>query len=335
MERQKVKHEALRLLTISGRVTSGELADATGVSRQTVHAVLARLVEDGIANAVGAGRGAHYVLTGFRSYRWDVQGLEEHRVWDEILLDDALAHTGEPARSVLHYPVSEMVNNVIDHSGSDGLIVGISMQGDEIAMSIADVGIGVFEKVRAAMNLGSHFDALGQISKGKLTTDPERHTGEGIFFTSKAVDRFTLSANGIEWVIDNVVGDVAVGVSDIEVGTVIGLVHDVGCARNLESVFDGYSSEFEFDRSRAIVKLFQHGETFVSRSEARRLAVGLDQFKTVVVDFAGMQRVGQGFVDELFRVWASNHDGTHLEPVNMNAAVEFMVRRGLVGRSER
>ncbi|MFV1969727.1 MAG: MarR family transcriptional regulator, partial [Acidimicrobiia bacterium] len=187
MERQKVKHEALRLLTISGRVTSGELADATGVSRQTAHAPLARLVAEGIASAVGAGRGAHYVLTGFRSYRWDVQGLEEHRVWDEILLDDALAQTRGPARSVLHYAVSEMVNNVIDHSGSDGLTVGIAMQGDEIAMSIADVGIGVFEKVRAAMNLGSHFDALGQISKGKLTTDPERHTGEGIFFTSKAV----------------------------------------------------------------------------------------------------------------------------------------------------
>jgi len=334
MERQKVKGEALHLLMISGRVTSGELADATGVSRQTAHSVLARLVEDGVADAVGAGRGAHYVLTGFRSYLWEVRGLEEHRVWDELLLDDALAPTQDPARSVLHYAVSEMVNNVIDHSGSDGLTVGISMQGDEVSLSIEDVGVGVFEKVRAAMNLESHFDALAQISKGKLTTDPERHTGEGIFFTSKAVDRFTLSANGVEWVVDNMAGDVAVGVSDNKVGTAIGLVHDVGSTRTLESVFAGYSSEFEFDRSRAIVKLFQRGDTFVSRSEARRLASGLDRFKTVVVDFADIQRVGQGFVDELFRVWASNHDDTSLEPVNMNAAVEFMLRRGLGAHSE-
>ncbi len=333
MERQKVKLEALRLLTMSGRVTSGDLANATGVSRQTAHAVLTGLVGEGVVRAVGAGRGAHYLLTGFRSYRWDVHGLEEHRVWDKILLDEAIANTGDPARSVLNYAVSEMVNNVIDHSRSDGLTVGISMQGDDIAVSIEDVGIGVFEKVRAALSLESHFDALGQISKGKLTTDPERHTGEGIFFTSKAIDRFTLSANGIEWVVDNVADDVAVGVSDNVVGTVVGLVHDAGSTRTLESVFDGYSSHFEFDKSRAVVKLFQHGEAFVSRSEARRLAVGLDRFKTVAVDFFGVRSVGQGFVDELFRVWASDHD-TRLEPVNMNAAVEFMVRRGLGRHSD-
>ena len=329
MERLKVKAKALRILANSGRITSGELADATGVSRQTGHAVLAQLVDEGIVEAVGAGRGSHYVLTGLRSYRWRVHALEEHRVWDALLLDEALTDTRDPARSVLHYAVSEMVNNVIDHSGSADLSVGISTQVDEISISIEDVGIGAFEKVRAAMSFESHFDALGQMSKGKLTTDPERHTGEGIFFTSKAVDRFTLSANGIEWVIDNVVGDVAVGVSDREVGTAIGLVHDAESTRRLESVFDGYSSGFEFDRSQVVVKLFQHGKIFISRSEARRVAVGLDQFRVVVVDFADVHRVGQGFVDEIFRVWASNHEGTRLEPVNMNAAVEFMVRRGL------
>ena len=329
MERQKVKSEALRILAIGGRITSGELADATGVSRQTGHAVLSQFVAEGVVEAVGAGRGAHYVLTGLRSYRWGVHGLEEHRVWNTLLLDEALADTRDPARSVLQYAVSEMVNNVIDHSESAGLSVGISTHVDEISISIEDVGVGAFEKVRSAMNFESHLDALGQMSKGKLTTDPERHTGEGIFFTSKAVDRFTLSANGIEWVVDNVMGDVAVGVSDREAGTAIGLVHDAGSTRTLESVFGGYSSEFEFDRSQVVVKLFQHGETFISRSEARRIAVGLDQFRVVVVDFVDIQSVGQGFVDELFRVWASGHEGTRLEPVNMNAAVEFMVRRGL------
>ena len=329
MERLKVKGEALRILANSGRITSGKLADATGVSRQTGHTVLAQLVDEGVVEAVGAGRGAHYVLTGLRSYRWHVHGLEEHRVWDALQLDEALTDTRDPARSVLHYAASAMVNNVIDHSGFAGLSVGISAQVDEISISIEDVGVGAFEKVRAAMSFESHLDALGHMSKGKLTTDPERHMGEGILFTSKAVDRFTLSANGIEWVVDNVVGDVAVGVSDRAVGTAIGLVHDAKSTRTLASVFDEYCSEFKFDRSQVVVKLFQHGETFISRSEARRVAVGLDQFRVVVVDFVGVQRVGQGFVDEFFRVWASDHEGTRLEPVNMNAAIEFMVRRGL------
>lgn len=310
-------------------MTSGELAEEAGVSRQTAHAVLAGLVGEGIAEAVGAGRGAHYVPAGFRSYRWDVRGVEEHRVWYELLRDDALVNVQDPARSVLAYAVSEMVNNVIDHSGSDDLTVRVGESGGEAIISIEDTGIGALERVRAGKRLESHFDALGQLSKGKLTTDPERHTGEGIFFTSKVIDRFTLAANGIEWTVDNAGGDVAVGVSTRVNGTAIGLVHDLRSERTLEAVFGAYASGFEFDTSRTVVKLFQHGDSFVSRSEARRLAVGLEHFRTVVVDFRGIQRVGQGFVDELFRVWASKNENVSLEPVNMNAAVDFMVRRGL------
>lgn len=47
------------------------------------------------------------------------------------------------------------------------------------------------------------------------------------------------------------------------------------------------------------------------------------------VDFAGVTDVGQGFVDELLRVWPRTHPGKAVNPVNMNAAVEFMVKRGI------
>ncbi|MFV9673287.1 MAG: STAS-like domain-containing protein, partial [Acidimicrobiia bacterium] len=201
--------------------------------------------------------------------------------------------------------------------------------GGAVTISIEDAGVGAFEKVRVGKHLESHFDALGQLSKGKLTTDPERHTGEGIFFTSKVVDRFTLAANDIEWTVDNVGGDVAVGVSGRVAGTTIRLVHGLDCERTLESVFGDYTTGLEFDTSRTVVKLFEYGGTFISRSEARRLSVGLERFRVVIVDFRGIERVGQGFVDELFRVWARGNEDVSLEPVNMNAAVEFMVRRGL------
>lgn len=84
-----------------------------------------------------------------------------------------------------------------------------------------------------------------------------------------------------------------------------------------------------FDRNRAVVKFIAHGTRFVSRSEAKRLARGLERFRVVTLDFQGVEAVGQGFVDELFRVWARKHPGTELEPVHMGEAVEFMVRRGL------
>jgi STAS-like domain of unknown function (DUF4325) len=56
---------------------------------------------------------------------------------------------------------------------------------------------------------------------------------------------------------------------------------------------------------------------------------GLDRFKTVIMDFTGVEEVGQGFVDEALRVWPSQHPGTEIRPTGMVGPVEFMVRRGL------
>ena len=88
-------------------------------------------------------------------------------------------------------------------------------------------------------------------------------------------------------------------------------------------------ADLTFSRTRPVVKLFEVGVRFVSRSEARRLLTGLDAFDEIEVDFAGVEDAGQGFVDELFRVWPANHPGKKIVPANMNDAVEFMVTRGL------
>jgi hypothetical protein len=95
-------------------------------------------------------------------------------------------------------------------------------------------------------------------------------------------------------------------------------------------VFHQFTRDHAFVRTRPVVKLFEIGTVFVSRSEARRLLDGLDaDFDTVEVDFTGVNDVGQGFVDELLRVWPNIHPGKTVIPTNMNEAVEFMIKRGL------
>ena len=84
-------------------------------------------------------------------------------------------------------------------------------------------------------------------------------------------------------------------------------------------------------RTRPVVKLFEIGVTFVSRSEAKRFLAELEDFTEVEIDFSGVDSVGQGFVDEMLRVWPREHPGTTLIPTGMNPAVEFMVRRGIGG----
>lgn len=71
----------------------------------------------------------------------------------------------------------------------------------------------------------------------------------------------------------------------------------------------------------------------MSRSEAKRLVNGLERFREVVLDFAGVERVGQGFADEVFRVWAKQHTDVGLIPIDMCAPVAFMVERAIRGAS--
>jgi hypothetical protein len=85
--------------------------------------------------------------------------------------------------------------------------------------------------------------------------------------------------------------------------------------------------DFKFTKTHQVVKLVERGIRFVSRSEAKELCSGLDQFTTVTLDFRRVEGVGQGFADELFRVWATSHPDTRLVATNMNPAVDSMVRR--------
>ena len=82
-----------------------------------------------------------------------------------------------------------------------------------------------------------------------------------------------------------------------------------------------------------VVRLFEHGVEFVSRSEAKRLLLGLERFREVVLDFAGVRGVGQAFVDEVLRVWPAAHAEVRMVPVNMNPEVAFMIRRATRGAS--
>jgi len=166
------------------------------------------------------------------------------------------------------------------------------------------------------------------LSKGRRTTAPDHHTGEGIFFTSKAVALFELQANAMVWVVDNRREEQAVGESRVVRGTRVRFVISETNSVDLGALFRRYTNDdFRFSRTRPSVKLAEIGTEFVSRSEAKRLLVGLEQFDEIEVDFADVTRVGQGFADEVFRVWPALNPGKRVIPVNMVPMVEFMVRR--------
>lgn len=269
--------------------------------------------------------------------RRSLEGLREDHVWvDLVTATPALEHaSAAEAEPILAYVFTELINNAIDHSSGRVIEVGLAVRDREGAMlhgMVRDDGLGAFEVARRAHELADHVQALQELSKGKLTSMPDRHSGEGLFFSSKSVDHFELEANGLVWVVDNQRGDQAIAEIEPATGTVLRFDIALPPRRTLAELFGAYTTDFAFDRTRCMVRLFEYGTRFVSRSEAKRLAQRLEAFRRVIVDFHGVQMVGQGFTDELFRVWASEHPTVELLPVNMVPPVAFMVRRGLGAR---
>lgn len=324
--------DALSTLVRDGRpFSSTDLAKAAGSSRQAVHRHLERAVAAGLVTREANARATRYRPVERVAFEAElpVLGLAEDRLWQQArvrLPELALPEHAEAAR-IVGYAFTEMVNNAIDHSGSATVSVRVVVRAGVVAFTVRDAGTGIFEHVRSKLGLPDTLAALQEISKGKTTTAPDRHSGEGLFFTSKVADEFEVVANGLRWIVDNRRADQALGSAPPTPGTSVRFEVGLDVRETLDAVFARYTHDLVFDTTRTVVKLFAYGTTFVSRSEAKRLLQNLDRFNHVVLDFQGVETVGQGFADEVFRVWANAHPAIELRAENMVPPVAFMVDR--------
>ncbi len=263
------------------------------------------------------------------SQRYALSGLSEDRVWSEVRAELERCTSAElprPARNILGYAVTEMANNAIDHSRGSSVTVTLAVNGEVVRVVVADDGIGAFRSLADTFGYPDAADAVVDLTKGRRTSAPQRHSGEGIFFTSKAVDVFSLEANGYRFAVDNLEGDIGLG-QGAEVGTSVTVTLGLDTTRDLVSVFAAFTENGDFVRTIPRVELVQHGSEFLSRSQAKRFALGLELFTHVVLDFTGVELVGQGFADELFRVWQSEHPEVKLTVTGANRGVALMIGR--------
>jgi hypothetical protein len=236
----------------------------------------------------------------------------------------------ENVNSILRYAFTEMVNNVRDHSKSEKLKVSIEETDNDISFEVFDDGIGVFKNIMQKKNLNSELEAIQELLKGKTTTIPHSHSGEGIFFTSKIADIFVLDSYEYRLRVDNTIPDVFVEKIAPIKGTKVNFELNKDTGKHLSDVFYEYEAEpgsFAFDKTKVQVKLFKAGTVYISRSQAKRLLANLDKFSLIILDFQGIETVGQAFADEVFRVFQSNHPTIKIEAINMSETVKFMINR--------
>lgn len=302
-----------------------------GVSRAAAASALRKLEAEGWVVRHGTTRPT-YALGALRrvSKTYALPGIDEHLAWDHDFL--AYFNMAPNIENICHHGFTEMLNNANDHSGGHSVTVILRQDKDEIGITVADDGIGIFERISSGLNLPDRRLAILELSKGKLTTDPARHTGEGVFFTSRMFDLFAIDANDLHYTHDTALDhDWLIEDEDHWEGTVVRMAIALNSERTTKEIFDAYTSgpdDFSFDKTVVPVRLARLGnENLVSRSQAKRLIQRFERFRTVVLEFDDVPEIGQAFADELFRVFANAHPEVHLVPVKMNGEVERMVKR--------
>lgn len=300
-----------------------------GISKPTAFKYLTELQKANLIKITKKGRYPNYVLVNKKkTFRYtDVKNLSE----EKILINDISPLIKGLKKNVVNsfdYAVSEIVNNAIDHSGASEMRIVFTQNAAWTQIAVCDNGIGIFNKIQKSLKLDNPGDALIELSKGKFTSDPEHHSGEGIFFTSKICDDFKIVSGGLSYKGDKL-GAVLENAQKDKSGTSVYLkIYNDSKTQSIK-IFDEYSDLEKtpsFYKTKISVKLLESdGVILVSRSQAKRLYRGFEKFSEVVLDFAGVTEIGQGFADELFRVFTNKNPAVRLVPVNCCKTVQKMI----------
>lgn len=307
-----------------------KIQDEIKLSRQTIRNYLLELEEKGVIESRGKTTRKKYSL---KDYEYTLEfpltkGTEEHVIYQKCEKYFGKGFNVN-SKDKLEYIFNEMVNNAIDHSSADTLKINIKQNCLEARVILSDNGVGIFKKIMKDHELSTEKEAIFQLSKGKLTSDPSKHSGEGIFFSSRMAEFFIIhsfkecfSSDGendclhtaIEELIEHEGTNVAFWVNKLD-------------STPMADVFEKYQDEFDgFAKTEIFINLAEtFAKTLMSRSIARRVLAGFNSFKEVTLDFKNVRSVGQGFLDEIFRVYGLKNPHINIKFVNQNEQIDKML----------
>jgi len=260
--------------------------------------------------------------------RYVLDGLQEDQPWalDFQPLFDLPDHVAQLAQ----HAFTELLNNAIEHSGGSRVTVSMRQTPTQLQLLVSDDGRGIFDAIGEHFAIADPALAMLELAKGKLSRQPERHSGRGLFFTAKLADVIDLHANQAafqqcdwqrtQW------QPVHAACAQ---GSAVYVAICLDTERTLDQVLRAYSLDgqgYGFERTVVPLKLASAPQRgLASRAQARRVAARLPQFRRVELDFDGLTEVGHGFADELLRVFHQQHPEVQLVPLNMAPRVAAMV----------
>ena len=318
-------------------------AEEFGLSRTAVNRYLRRLIDEGLLVATGKTNARRYELQNLVEITFRLDGITASSSEDTVWRFRILPHIRDVPKNVVNicqYGFTEILNNVIDHSVSDDALISFEQNYRRISIRIIDSGVGIFEKIQKDFNLPDPRSALLELSKGKLTSDKARHTGEGIFFTSRMFDVFQMGSGNLlytrlrtdanEWLIE------ADDILDGGPGTTVRMEISTDADWTTRQIFTQYEGDhMRFRRTHVPIALGNYpGEQLVSRSQAKRILARFEEFSEVLLDFQGVEEIGQAFADEIFRVFRNQHPEIKIIAIRAEPDVKKMIDRAMLGSDD-
>ena len=306
------------------------VSNAFGITKGTYHNYIKELLSQNII--FKEKRGKYRLVNNFHTF--DLKRSEGAMNSDTYGYNNCLSqfvdHLPGNVKRIWNYVFCEMYNNVIDHSGSENVHIMIQQNQMYTRVLLYDDGVGIFQKIKDHFSFETLDDAICELFKGKLTTDPKNHSGEGIFFSSKMMDYFLIISSNKLFSCNNFTnGSISElnaeesGLSTFMTGTAVVMTLMNNSLKEPIEIFDQYSSVDEgFFKTSIPLKYI--GTSLVSRSQARRVFNRLYQFSSVILDFDGVTDLFQGFAHELFIVYPRSNPNLSMTIINMSENVRKM-----------
>lgn len=330
----KVKNYILGLIKSGRKDYVNAAIECFDISKSSVYNYVKQMEDDGLIEK----KGKTYILrTNAYYYSFKNDGfLGEDRVYNEFISQHI--QFSKNVNSIWAYAFTEMMNNAIEHSMAKNIVIAIYQNCLDTQILIKDDGVGIFKKIQSFMKESrnesiSLRECVSLLFAGKFTTAHQYHTGEGIFFTSHIMDEFVIysddnffTRNNFEsaQIEDSSLHDFL----NIENGTVVRMTLGNNTKKVLSEVFNAFAPVNEgFVKTTIPVAHMFSGGNPVSRSEARRLLGSIALFNDIVLDFSGVEEIGQGFAHELFVLGKQKYPNINLKTVGTCRTVENMITR--------
>lgn len=337
IKRREIKNYLLRKIDENDKDPVSKISDAFGISVTSVKRYLEAELNDGHILKDNEAACGYSLVFDTHTIQYEIDAIPEQE--DTIVYKDILPllNTGDNAGRIWRYALPEIFNNALEHSGGTTVNIHVDTCFLYTRITVADDGIGIFSRVIDAMKQYGHpnpmiEDAVAELYKGRFTSSPERHTGEGIFFTMKLLDKTAFISDGAV-LRSGYDGDQTLVRSHLlayamrlsKKGTIVVMQLENDTRRESGEIFGQYSDPDDgLFKTRIPVFEACMDRDPVARSQARRICARLESFREVILDFDKAEIMGQGFADEIFRVFHNAHPEVLLTPVNMNAEVNAM-----------